>query len=301
MQTTEMPPFAEAAAQSGGRRHAYAPPSSVGSRLPLPFARTVARRHLALLLFSGATAIVALHAAVDSFIAPEPGTGPGDHLLRGSASLALLAVAAVVYPRLPAGGRAALAAGARRSRPRRSGARDRGRPRRRRPRRGLDGLPAPPGRARRCSGSPRPCSGARASRAGSATCAVPGSRSQPCSRPTGSSSRSAIGDPRHAPAARGRRAGRPRAAVRGGDAPDERRPRPRRLVRPLPQRRRRDLVPDPAGQARRRRGCSSATATACSCSTPAATTEARATRTSSAGPAPRTSTPPSPGCSDGQT
>jgi uncharacterized protein len=109
MQTVEMPPFAEAAAQSGERRHG--PPSSVGSRLPLPFARTVARRHLALLLFSGATAIVALHAAVDSFIAPEPGTGPDDHLLRGSSSLALLTVAAVVFPRLPLGGRAALAAG----------------------------------------------------------------------------------------------------------------------------------------------------------------------------------------------
>ncbi len=28
------------------------------------------------LVFSGAMAILALHAAVDSFIAPEPGTGP---------------------------------------------------------------------------------------------------------------------------------------------------------------------------------------------------------------------------------
>jgi hypothetical protein len=86
-------------------------PSSVGSRHLLPVAGAVRPRHLTFLLFSGATAIVALHAAVDSFIAPEPGTGPGDHVLRGSSSLALLAAAAVVFPRLRLGGQAALAAG----------------------------------------------------------------------------------------------------------------------------------------------------------------------------------------------
>jgi voltage-gated potassium channel Kch len=61
-------------------------------------------------LYWGVTAVVALHAAVDSFVAPEPGTGPGDHVLRGAVSLALLALAAAAYPRLPAGGRAAIAA-----------------------------------------------------------------------------------------------------------------------------------------------------------------------------------------------
>ena len=61
-------------------------------------------------LFSGAAAVVALHALVDAFVAPEPGTGPRDHLLRGLASLVLLALAAFAYPRLSAGGRAALAA-----------------------------------------------------------------------------------------------------------------------------------------------------------------------------------------------
>ena len=60
------------------------------------------------LFFSGGTAIVALHAVVDSFVAPEPGTSSRDHLLRGLVSLALLAILAVVYPRLRAGGRAAL-------------------------------------------------------------------------------------------------------------------------------------------------------------------------------------------------
>ncbi len=62
------------------------------------------------LVFSAATAVLALHVAVDSFIAPEPGTAPGDHLLRGAASLAVLIIGAAVYGRLPAGGRAGLAA-----------------------------------------------------------------------------------------------------------------------------------------------------------------------------------------------
>ena len=44
----------------------------------------------AVLVFWAALAILALHAATDSFIAPEPGTGPLDHLLRGSVSLASL-------------------------------------------------------------------------------------------------------------------------------------------------------------------------------------------------------------------
>jgi fermentation-respiration switch protein FrsA (DUF1100 family) len=54
--------------------------------------------------------LIAAHAALDSFIAPEPGTGPGDHLPRGLATFAVLALAGVAYPRLPAGGRAALGA-----------------------------------------------------------------------------------------------------------------------------------------------------------------------------------------------
>jgi uncharacterized protein len=62
------------------------------------------------LLFAAAAAVVAAHAAVDSFIAPEPGTGPSDHLARGLVTLALLGLAAAAYPRLRAGARAALAA-----------------------------------------------------------------------------------------------------------------------------------------------------------------------------------------------
>jgi fermentation-respiration switch protein FrsA (DUF1100 family) len=60
-------------------------------------------------VFWCATGIVALHAIVDAFIGTEPGTDGGDHLLRGTVSLALLAAGAFAYPRMRAGGRAALA------------------------------------------------------------------------------------------------------------------------------------------------------------------------------------------------
>jgi uncharacterized protein len=60
-------------------------------------------------LFRGAAAVLALHAVVDAFVAPEPGTGPRDHLLRGGVTVAVLAGAAAAYPRLRPGLRAALA------------------------------------------------------------------------------------------------------------------------------------------------------------------------------------------------
>jgi fermentation-respiration switch protein FrsA (DUF1100 family) len=62
------------------------------------------------LLFTGSAAIVAVHAAVDSFFAPEPGTSPEDHLVRGWVSLAMLGLAIVVFPRVRSGARAAIAA-----------------------------------------------------------------------------------------------------------------------------------------------------------------------------------------------
>jgi uncharacterized protein len=61
-------------------------------------------------LFAAAAATVAVHASVDAFIAPEPGTGAGDHLLRGLVTLALLGLAVGVFPRLRAGAQAAVAA-----------------------------------------------------------------------------------------------------------------------------------------------------------------------------------------------
>jgi uncharacterized protein len=62
------------------------------------------------LAFRIAVTVVAVHASVDAFLAPEPGTAWDDHLLRGSVTLALLAAAVVLYPRLRAGARAVLAA-----------------------------------------------------------------------------------------------------------------------------------------------------------------------------------------------
>jgi fermentation-respiration switch protein FrsA (DUF1100 family) len=73
-----------------------------------PDAEPPSARGAAAIFLVGA-AVVGLHAVVDSFLAPEPGTGPGNHLTRGLVSLALLGLAVAVYPRLRPGGRAALA------------------------------------------------------------------------------------------------------------------------------------------------------------------------------------------------
>ena len=81
-----------------------------GQRRRPPLAVHLTRSRAEGLLFLGAAAVLALHAAVDSFIAPEPGTGASDHLLRGGATLAVLIVAVYFYARVPPGGRAAIAA-----------------------------------------------------------------------------------------------------------------------------------------------------------------------------------------------
>ena len=123
------------------------PRVSRGARLP--FAQHVASARLDVLLFTGATAIVVVHAVVDSFVAPEPGTGPEDHLLRGLG----VARAARAWRRWSiracrAGRARGDRGGARSARARGRGARDRGRSSGRRARRGLDRLPAPPRRPR---------------------------------------------------------------------------------------------------------------------------------------------------------
>ena len=54
---------------------------------------------------------VALHVVDDSFFQPQPGTSGRDHLVSGLVPLALLLLAAWVYPRLRAGARASVAIG----------------------------------------------------------------------------------------------------------------------------------------------------------------------------------------------
>ena len=85
-------------------------PLQDGRGRPLPLTLQHKRSGADVLLFTGATAVLALHAAIDSFIAPEPGTGAGAHLVRGWATFAVLIVAAYLYARLRAGARAAIAA-----------------------------------------------------------------------------------------------------------------------------------------------------------------------------------------------
>ncbi|HVR14506.1 MAG TPA: CocE/NonD family hydrolase [Gaiellaceae bacterium] len=53
--------------------------------------------------------VLALHVLDDSFIQPQPGTSAGDHLAGGLVPLALIALAAVLYPRVRAGARGTLA------------------------------------------------------------------------------------------------------------------------------------------------------------------------------------------------
>jgi uncharacterized protein len=61
------------------------------------------------LVFTAAAAATALHTAMDTFLAPEPGTAWSDHLAAGVVPLALLGGAVLAYPRLRAGVQAAIA------------------------------------------------------------------------------------------------------------------------------------------------------------------------------------------------
>ena len=69
------------------------------------WARVATERGLA----TGALAIIALHVVDDTFLQPQPGTSPTDHLVSGLVPLALLAGAAALYGRARPGVRATLA------------------------------------------------------------------------------------------------------------------------------------------------------------------------------------------------
>jgi MYXO-CTERM domain-containing protein len=60
-------------------------------------------------LFRLALALIGLHIADDNFLQPEAGTSAADHLVSGLVPLALLALAAWAFPRLPGAARGALA------------------------------------------------------------------------------------------------------------------------------------------------------------------------------------------------
>jgi fermentation-respiration switch protein FrsA (DUF1100 family) len=100
--TTQLEPAGPPAAEPPARPAARAPRR--GRRVAGP-----GRRERG--LFLAAVGVIALHVADDSFLQPQPGTSAGDHLVSGFVPLAVLALAAVVYPRLPGGGRAATALG----------------------------------------------------------------------------------------------------------------------------------------------------------------------------------------------
>jgi uncharacterized protein len=60
-------------------------------------------------LFLIGVGVIALHVVDDSFVQPQPGTSAGDHLVSGLIPLAVLGLAAALYPRLRGGARAAVA------------------------------------------------------------------------------------------------------------------------------------------------------------------------------------------------
>jgi uncharacterized protein len=60
-------------------------------------------------VFLSGTGLIALHVVDDSWVQPQPGTSAADHLVSGLVPLAVLGVAAAVYPRVRGGARAAIA------------------------------------------------------------------------------------------------------------------------------------------------------------------------------------------------
>jgi uncharacterized protein len=85
-------------------RPAEAPPSAPAKPVERARRGAVTRREYRLYLL--ALGLAAVPIVDDNFVHTEPGTAAGDHLLSGLVPLGVLAAAALVYPRLPAGLRA---------------------------------------------------------------------------------------------------------------------------------------------------------------------------------------------------
>ena len=75
----------------------------------LPAGRARGSRFTRDALVAIGVAVIAVHIADDNFVQPQPGTSAREHLASGLVPLALLALAAVMYPRLSGCGRAAVA------------------------------------------------------------------------------------------------------------------------------------------------------------------------------------------------
>ena len=85
------------------------PPSAHASPTRTTVARIVGLVGRETTLVRLAIGVVALHVVNDNYLQTRPGTSPGDHLASGLVPVAVLALIAAVYPRLPAAGRAATA------------------------------------------------------------------------------------------------------------------------------------------------------------------------------------------------
>ena len=85
------------------------PPSAHASPTRTTAARIVGLVGRETTLVRLAIGVVALHVVNDNYLQTRPGTSPGDHLASGLVPVAVLALIAAVYPRLPAAGRAATA------------------------------------------------------------------------------------------------------------------------------------------------------------------------------------------------
>jgi hypothetical protein len=87
----------------------HTPAQTTSRALPLRTTATRARLGTESTIALGSLAIVGLHIADDSFLNPEPGTSPLDHLAGGLVPLAVLTAAAVAYVRGRPGLRATIA------------------------------------------------------------------------------------------------------------------------------------------------------------------------------------------------